>query len=179
MMVKTQDAETLVVALTPATEVDEVQGLFHLRRKEMGLTALIPGLPVQVKGTMNDNHQLVADTVTFKGSDLKVAEDIQAVLTPTDQQVSANQSNIQADQRQIAANAKHIGTNQQDIQANQKKIATNQADIIATNKRFQGLGEYNVLGEVTVYFGNSKVDVEQQYRPQLLALAQKAMTING
>jgi outer membrane protein OmpA-like peptidoglycan-associated protein len=183
MMVKTQDAETLVVALTPATQVDEVQGLFHLRRKEMGLTALIPGLPVQVRGTMNDNHQLVADTVKFKGSDLKVAEDIQAGLTPTEQQVSANQADIQANQHQIAANAKQIGTNEQDIKANQKKIATNQAtnqaDFIATNKRFQELSEYNILGEVTVYFGNGKVTVEQQYRPQLLALTQKAITING
>jgi outer membrane protein OmpA-like peptidoglycan-associated protein len=158
MMVKTQNAGIIVVALTPETQVDEVQGLFHLRRKEFGLTALMPGLPVQVKGNMNDNHQLIADTVKFKGSDLKMAEDIQAGLTPTAQQAHENE-------QQIAANSKEIAMDQQDIQA--------------ANKRFGELGEYNILGEVTVYFGNGKVDIDPQYRPQLLALAQKAMAING
>jgi outer membrane protein OmpA-like peptidoglycan-associated protein len=165
MMVKTQNAGIMVVALTPETQVDEVQGLFHLRRKEFGLTALVPGLPVQVKGSMNDNHQFIADTVKFKGSDLKMAEDIQAGLTPTAQQAQENE-------QQIGANSKKIAMDQQEI-------AANQTDILAANKRFGELGEYNILGEVTVYFGNGKTDVDPQYRPQLLALAQKAMTIDG
>jgi OmpA-OmpF porin, OOP family len=144
MTVKTQDSEKIVVALTPATNVDEVEGLFKLRKKELAMTALIPGLPVQVKGTMNDKHQLVADTVRFKGSDLKMAEDIQAGLSPTQHQVAANQ-----------------------------------ADIVATDNRFRELGEYNVIGEVTVYFGNGQVDVEPKYKPELMALAEKAQTVDG
>ena len=67
MTVKTQDSETIVVALTTDTQVQEVQGAFKLRKKELGITALIPGLPVQVKGTMNDKHQLVADTGQVQG----------------------------------------------------------------------------------------------------------------
>jgi hypothetical protein len=50
MMVKTQDGETIVVALTNDTQVEEVEGAFKLRKKQLGMTALIPGLPVQVKG---------------------------------------------------------------------------------------------------------------------------------
>ena len=34
-----------------------------LARKEMGVTALVPGLPVQVQGSYNAQNQLVADTV--------------------------------------------------------------------------------------------------------------------
>jgi hypothetical protein len=68
MTVKTQHSETIVVALTPDTQVQEVEGAFKLRKKELAVTALIPGLPVQVKGTRNDQHQLVADTVKFKGN---------------------------------------------------------------------------------------------------------------
>jgi OmpA-OmpF porin, OOP family len=165
MTVKTQDSETIVVALTPATQVDEVQGLFKLRKKELGLTALIPGLPVQVKGNMNDQHQLVADSVKFKGSDLRAAQDIQAGLTPTEQQVDANQ--------------KQIAANQSDIEANQAKIAVNKQDIEATNKRFGQLGDYNILDETTIYFANGQVDIESKYKPQLIALAQKALTINA
>lgn len=172
MTVKTQDGEPVVVLLTTSTEVDEVQGLLKLRKKSLGLTALIPGLPVQVKGSMNDQHQLVADTVKFKGSDLKAAQDIQAGLAPTQQEVDANKSQIQANSQEIAAN-------QQAIAADQQKIAANQAEIAAANKRFGELGEYNILGEVTVYFANGKVNIDPKYKPQLLELANKAKTINA
>ncbi|HTQ96881.1 MAG TPA: OmpA family protein [Candidatus Acidoferrum sp.] len=172
MTVKTQDSETITVALTPNTQVDEVQGVFKLRKKELGLTALIPGLPVQVSGSQNDKHQLVANEIRFKGSDLKEAQDIQAGLAPTEQQVEANQAQIKAEEKQTAAQ-------QQEIAANQAKVAANKAAIAAANKRFGELGDYNILDEVTIYFGNGQVAVEAKYKPQLLALSQKALTING
>jgi len=172
MSVKTADNETVVVALTTDTDVQEVEGMFKLRKKQLGLTALIPGLPVQVKGSMNDKHQLVADTVKFKASDLKAAQDIQAGLAPTQQEVQTNAA-------QIAANQQKIEANQQQIEAEQAKIAANKAAIAAANKRFGELGEYNILGEVTVYFANGKVDVEPKYKPQLLDLAKKAKTIDA
>ena len=165
MTVKTADSETIAVALTPDTQVDEVQGLLKLRKKELGLTALIPGLPVQVKGSMNDKHQLVADNVKFKSSDLRAAQDIQAGLAPTQQQVDANE--------------KQIAANESDIEANQAKIAVNKQDIEAANKRFGQLGDYNILDEATVYFANGQVDIEAKYKPQLIALAQKAVTVNA
>lgn len=172
MTVKTQDNETITVALTTDTQVQEIEGAFKLRKKDLGMTALIPGLPVQVKGSMNDKHQLVADTVKFKGSDLKNAQDIQAGLAPTDQQVQANAAQIKATEQQTAAQ-------QQEIAANQEKIAAEKAAIAAANKRFGELGEYNILGEVTVYFGNGKVAVDPQYKPQLMDLATKAKTIDA
>ena len=172
MTVKTQDSESIVVALTSDTQVQEVQGIMKMRKKELGVTALIPGLPVQVKGMMNDQHQLVADTVKFKGSDLKAAQDIQAGLAPTQQQVQANQAEIQANKAAVQAN-------HQEIEANQQKIAANQAMIAAANKRFGELGEYNILGEVTVYFANGKVNVDPKYNAQLLDLAAKAQTITA
>jgi OOP family OmpA-OmpF porin len=179
MTVKTQDSEPVVVALTPDTQVQEIEGVFKARRKDMGLTALIPGLPVQVKGTMNDKHQLVADSVKFKGSDLKTAQDIQAGLAPTQQQVAANEAAIKANQAEIAAAEKVSAEHQQEIAASQAKIAANKAAIAAANKRFGELGEYNILGEVTVLFANGKVTVEPQYKPQLLELATKAKTITA
>src|SRR5260370_26035414 len=73
MTVQTQSSGNVVVVLTPSTEVDEVQGLLKVRKKEMGLAALIPGLPVQVQGTYNAQNQLVANTIKFKGDDLRNA----------------------------------------------------------------------------------------------------------
>jgi OOP family OmpA-OmpF porin len=179
MTVKQQDSETIVVALTVTTQVQEVQGALKLRKKELGLTALIPGLPVQVKGLMNAQQQLVADTVKFKASDLKNAQDIQAGLAPTQAQVAANSAEIAANAQEIQAQQATSAAHQQEIAANQAKIAQHQAEIVAANKRFGELGEYNILGEVTILFANGKVDVEASYGPQLLALAQKAMTINA
>jgi outer membrane protein OmpA-like peptidoglycan-associated protein len=179
MTIKTPDNETITVALTPETQVQEVQGALKMRKKELGVTALIPGLSVQVKGTMNGQQQLVADTVKFKGSDLKTAQDIQAGLAPTQQEVQANQAAIQANQTQIQANEKVSEAHQQEIATSQAKIAANQAEIAAANKRFGELGEYNIMGEVTLYFSNGKVDLDPKYDQQLLDLATKAQTITA
>lgn len=172
MMVKTQDGGSAVVVLSPGTQVNELEGKFKLRKKELGLTALVPGLPVQVKGSMNQNNQILADEVRFKASDLKNAQDIQAGLAPVQAQANANSAQLQVDQQKLAAE-------QQQIDENSAKIAANKAAIVAANKRFGELAEYNILDEVTVYFGNGKVAVDPQYKPQLLALAQKAQTITA
>jgi OmpA-OmpF porin, OOP family len=158
MTVKTLDSENIVVALTDDTRVEQEHGILKLGRKQEALTALIPGLPVQVKGNENDQHQLVADTVKFKGSDLKTAMDIQAGVTPTQEQLDANVAKTQE---------------------NTKQIAANQADIVAANKRFGQLGEYNILDEVSVYFANGRATIDPKFKPDLLALAQKAQTINA
>jgi len=170
MTVLTEGGETVTVVLTPATQVNEPEGVF--RKKHLSMTALVPGLSVEVKGTINDQHQLVADSVTFHGSDLKTAQDIQAGLAPTQQQVQQNQQQIQADQQKIQQQ-------QQELQVEEQKTAANKAAIAAANKRFGELDDYNNLGEVSVLFGNDKVIIDPQYKPQLLKLAQQAMGITG
>ncbi len=186
MTLQTQDSGNVVVVLTPSTEVDEVEGLFKARKKEMGVTALVPGLPVQVQGSYNAQNQLVADTVKFKGSDLKAAEDMQAGLTPTEQQVQANQQQIQQSEQQIQAAKQKLQRQQQEIQAEQQKtaaeaaaITANKAAIAADNKRFGELADYNILGEATVYFANGSTVVESKYQPELLKLAQQAKGITA
>ena len=172
MTVQTQDAGNVVVLLTANTDVRESSGLFHARKKQMAVTALVPGLQVQVKGSYNAQNQLVADTVTFNGNSLKTATDIQAGVTPVEQQEQAQKAQMAKQEQQIekekAAQA-----------AANAKIAANQAAIAAVNKRFGELGEYNIWDEVTVYFGNDKVTVDPQYQPKLLALCKKALTVTG
>ena len=170
MSVLSQGGESITVVLTTDTQVLEPEGAF--RKKHLSMTALVPGLAVEVKGSFNDKHQLVADRVTFHGSDLKTAQDIQAGLAPTQQQVQQNQQQIQADQQRLQQQ-------QQELQAEEAKTAANKAAIAAANKRFGELGDYNILGEVTVLFGNGKVDIDPQYKPQLLKLAQQAVGVTG
>ena len=150
-----------------------------MRKKQMGLTALVPGLPVEVKGTYNAQQQLVADSVKFKASELKNAQDIQAGVAPAEAQIQAQQQQLQQTEQQIQQQQAAVQAQQAELTAEQQKIAANKAAIASANKRFGELGEYNILGEVTVLFANGKVTVDPQYKPQLLQLAQKATTIDG
>jgi len=186
MQVQGQDTEIVTVILTAATKVEEVEGLLKARSKQSSVTALIPGLRVSVKGSNNTQSQIVAASVKFKGSDLKTAQDIQAGLAPTEQQVQATQQQLQATNQQVQATEQQVAQQQQNLQqqeqqlqAAQARSAANKAAIAAANKRFGELGDYNIMGEVTVLFGNGQVAIESQYKPQLLQLAQQALTISG
>ncbi len=179
MTIQTTDTPKLVVLLTPNTEVDEVEGVFKGRKKQMAMTCLIPGLPVQVSGSTNDQGQLVADSVKFKGNDLKAAMDAQAGLQPTVEAQQQHEQQIQQSEQQLAAQKAALAAQQAQLNAEDQKIAANKAAIAAANKRFGELGEYNIMDEVTVLFANGKVTVDPQYFPQLLKLAEKAQTITG
>ena len=179
MTIQTADTPKLVVLLTPTTEVDEVQGLLKARKKQMAMTSLIPGLPVQVQGTTNDQGQLVADSVKFKGNDLKAAMDAQAGLQPTVAAQQADQAKIAENEQALAAQQAALAAQQAQLSAADQKIAANKAAIAADNKRFGELGDYNIMGEVTVLFGNGQTTVEPQYKPQLSKLAEQALTITG
>jgi len=170
MTVQTQDAGKVVVVLSDDTQVIEPEGLF--RKKHLAITALIPGLPVKVKGSYNAQNQLLADSVEFKGSSLQTAEDIQAGLTPTNEQLQKTQQQVQAQEAQIKEE-------QEKSAENAAKIAANKAMIVEANKRFGELGEYNILGEATVLFANGSTKVEPRYEQQLLKLAQQAKGVTA
>jgi OOP family OmpA-OmpF porin len=172
MILQTSDAPNLPVLLTDSTQVGQVQGMFKARRKEMSMAALIPGLAVKVEGTYNDQNQLVAKSVSFKGNDLEQAQKIDAGLHETRAQAEQNKAELEKHkaelQKQNAA-----------LQQQQQQIAANRAAIDAATARFGQLDDYYILDEVVVYFGNKKVKPDPSYRPKLIALAEKAKTING
>jgi len=172
MIVQTSDAPNLAVLLTDGTQVGQVQGVFKARRKEMSMAALIPGLEVKVEGTYNDQNQLVAKSVSFKGNDLEEAQKIDAGMHEVRAQAQKNQ--MELEKQNIALEKQNVALQQQ-----QQQIAANKAAIDAAVARFGQLDDYYILDEVTVYFANGKVDVDAGFHPQLLALAEKAKTING
>ncbi len=189
MTVKTQDSGDVTVLLTPSTKVEESLGHFH-GSETLNVSALVPGLFVQVKGSNNAQNQLVADTVKVGSADLKAAMDAQAGLVPTQQQIQANQQEDQAElaekQREIDAQQQKLQQQQAEIKAAQQvqaeheaEIAANKEAIAEANKRFGELDQYNILGEVTLLFGNNRTVIEEQFKPQLAQLARQAMAIKG
>ena len=179
MTVQTQDSGNVVVLLNDYTSVEDVAGIFHARKKQMGLTVLEPGLQVQVQGNYNAQNQLVANTIKFNGKDLQTASDIQAGVTPVEQQEQLQKEQAAKQEGQIQKEQAAMKQQQQEMAAAQAKIAANKAAIAAVNKRFGELADYNIWDEVTVLFGNDKVTVDPQYNAKLLALCQKAKTVNG
>jgi outer membrane protein OmpA-like peptidoglycan-associated protein len=172
MILQTTEDPNLVVLLTDTTQVGQVQGLLKARKKEMSMAALIPGLQVKVSATHNDENELVATSVSFKGNDLQQAEAIQAGMHETKVQAQQNEAEIA---KQKAA----LAEQQQQLTEQQKKIAENKALIAANTARFGQLDDYYIMDEVTVLFANGSSKIDPQYNSQLEALGQKAKTVQG
>ena len=179
MTLQTSSEAKLVVLLTDATQVAQIQGVFKARRKQMSMTALIPGLQVQVEGAYNAQNELVASSVKFKGNDLEDAQTIQAGLQPAKEQIQQSQEELEQQKAALERQQQAMQEQQQQMAQAQAKIDANKAAIEAANKRFGQLDDYNIMDEVTVYFANGKVALDPKYKPQLLQLAEKAKTINA
>ncbi len=165
IILQTADSPKVIVLLTESTEVGQVQGVLKARRKKMSMAALIPGLAIKVEGNYDAQNQLVATNITFKGNDLEEAQHIQAGLAENKEELEKQKTELAAQQAALTEQ--------------EKKVATNQEAIAAAVARFGQLNDYYILDEVTVHFGNGKVNVDPKYNSQLIALAQKAVTIKG
>ena len=138
----------------------------------MSMAALIPGLQVKVEGAYDNQKQLVAKSVFFKGNDLEDAEKIQAGM---------HESKVEAQKQkeELAKQQAELQHQQAQLTEQQQKLAANKAAIDAAVARFGQLDDYYILDEVTVYFDNGKTKVDPKYNPQLLALAEKAKNVEG
>ena len=179
MILKTSSSPDLTVLLTDNTKVGQVQGVFKARRKEMSMAALIPGLTVKVEGTNNDQNQLVAKSVSFKGNDLEDAEKIEAGMHETKVQVQQSKEELEKQNAALKAQNEALQKQQAQLTEHQAKIAANKVAVDAAIARFGQLDDYYIFDEVTVYFANGKTKLDPKYSPQLLALADKAKTVEG
>ena len=94
-------------------------------------------------------------------------------------QAEANTEKLEAHNEELQAQNVALQKQQAQLAEQQAKIAANKAAIAAAVARFGQLDDYYIFDELTVYFGNGKVDVDPKYEPQLLALAEKAKSIEG
>jgi len=177
--VQTSDSMKVVVLLTDATEVGQIQGLLKARRKEMSMAALIPGLEVQVEGAYDSQNQLVAKLVKFQGNDLERAQSIQAGLHETQEQAQQNTEKLEKQNAELKAQTESLKRQQEQLTTQQEKIAANKASIDAAVARFGQLDDYYILDEVTVYFENGEVALDAKDNDKLQKLAEKAKTVQA
>jgi outer membrane protein OmpA-like peptidoglycan-associated protein len=170
-MVVRSESGNVTVTLTKSTKASVVKGLLGIRKEEMGMAALIPGLRVEVDAERISN-QTIAKSIKFKAEDLKTANEIQAGLEMTRQQ-------LLAEQEKNKAQAEVIQSNQQKIEANQQAIDQGKAEDAALNKRFSELSEYDVKGEATVLFDVNSAKLSEKGKKDLQALAAVAKNLKG
>ena len=186
LILDTPDSPKLIVLLTDSTKVGQIQGVFKARRKQMSMAALVPGLAIQVEGTYDAQNQLIANSIKFKGDDLKQAMSVQAGLNETRIQAQKNKEELEKQQATLEVQKERLKRQQQQVAAQQQQLAA-QKENIAANKaaidkaiaRFGQLDDYYILDEITVYFGNGKVKIDPEYKPQLLKFAHRAKTIQA
>lgn len=179
MTMKTADTPSVAVALTDDTDVQQSEGVFKARRKDMSMAALIPGLTCEVQGSYNGQNQLVATSVRFTGDALQQAQSAQGAVHETQVQAAANEAELKQQADALAAQNAALKAQQAALDKQQQEIASNKAKIAANSARFGQLDDYYILDEVTVYFGNGQVKVDPKYTAPLLALVEKAKTYNG
>jgi OOP family OmpA-OmpF porin len=171
VILQTKENPDLVVELKDGTDVGQVQGMLKARNKKMSMAALIPGLAIKVEGYYLDSR-LIAQKVRFKGNDLEQAEAINAGMHETKMQVQQNEEELAKQKAELEAQ-------RQALKEQEAKVAENKAAIDAAVARFGQLDDYYILDEVTVYFDNGKAKVDPKYAAQLMALVEKAKTIEG
>jgi outer membrane protein OmpA-like peptidoglycan-associated protein len=180
VIVQTSNAAPLVnVLLTDDTRVAQVQGVFKARKKDMSMAALVPGLAIKVEGSYDEDHNLVAKQITFKGNDLEQADAIQAGLSETKAQTKQNEAELQKQMAALQAQNAELQKHQEQLKAHEEKIAANKTLIDANTARFGQLDDYYIYDEYTVYFGNGKVGVDPNNNAPLIGLANKATTVEG
>ena len=168
--VQADDRSTVLVLIADSTKVRRRDGL---RSSTTGAGALIPGLRVEVSGHYDHNrNRVVAKRVTFRKADLRLAQAIQAGLGSTDRRIADNE-------RRIAGQEAVLQQQAEQIAANDAKIVATTGKVDAAVSRISSLDDYNIIGSVTVYFGDGQSDVSAKDRHRLERLIAQAKTVPG
>ena len=164
----TKSLETDVV-LTDATKVrTHNHGIFR-GGTPYAADYIVRGLRLQVEGVGNIEGQLVASLVKFDEQDLRTAQALQVYVEPVEHLGESNQQRISATEKNAAKLAGQIDENTSlataaQASATRARITADSALKSATeaNKRIGGLGLYDTLKVITVYFqsGSSLLPAE-------------------
>lgn len=165
VLVRTDTADAVVV-INENTRVRERSGL---RAIKVDVASLVPGLRVDVEGTYETTNQFVAERITFTRTDLKIARDIEAGLTPTNEALRDTRALVDAHQEQ----------NNQRFDEHEQQIVATSGAVDAANARIANLDEYSVVDTLIVYFPNGGASVGSEYQTRLRDLAERTRTTNG
>ena len=177
-----KESTSAIVNINDNTKIEREKS-FRLRKEDMDVTAMVPGLTISAEGVGNSTGQLDAGKITFN-------PDTFGVEVAEEQQIEANKAaaaNAQTTANQGVAAAGHAQTS-----ANQAQSSANQAQSTATaagtgavmdaeaislvNKRVSDLGDYNTVVEAALFFESDQATLSADDKKTLDKLAADAMS---
>ena len=184
--------ETAVIDLTDTTKVERKKD-FRLRRADMDITAMVPGLTIDVEGVGNAKGQLDANKIVFDPNvfAIEVAEEQQiqsnqaaaarAQSTGNQAQSSANQAQASADVAQASADVAQASANQAgQAAAVAGTIALTDAQSVAlVNRRVSDLADYKTVVEAGLFFDTGHSTLSDSDKAALTKLASDAAAIQN
>ena len=179
MYVKTPSTPRQMVMLKDDTNATEKGGFLGMSHKNLGPSALVPGLEVKIDGTYNSDHQLVARKVEFTRNSLKTAKQIDAGLNPISQEVAAEKDRELSDRKDIDAGQATLDAHGQKLDEHGRLIAANGQAIDATNGRIGQLDQYDTKGSLTVNFKNASAVVSKKDQDALTDFVKQAASTQG
>lgn len=184
--IKEKKTEILaIVNLTDDTKIERKKD-FRLRRTEMDVTAMLPGLTIEAEGVGNAKGQLDAKKISFNPDEF-------AIEVAQEQQIQANKASAgaaqsTADQGVAAADSAQGSADQAQSSANQAGQAANAAGTLAVinavsvqtvNQRVSDLGDYKTVGEAALFFGSGEATLSDDDKATLDKLATYAMSLDN
>ena len=186
MSVRTPDTARQLVVLSDSTKAEEKGGLFGWSHKNLAITELTPGLSVHVEGTYDSDHRLNATKVVFSKDALKTAKQINAGVTPLNEEMAAEKDQLRTDRKNIEDLQSGLDKANQDIASANQNIQTNTSDITAakgaigaTNGRIGALDQYETQTALTVNFRNGSALVSKKDKDALADFSKTAATTPG
>jgi len=177
-IVQKKTGAMVAVVLNDNTKVEREKGSLRLRKTDMDVTAMVPGLNITAEGVGNDQGQLVASKIWFDPNvfDVEVAEEqqIQANKQATAQaQSTANQGVSQAQAAQASANQAQTSANAAgDAAVTAGALGVADAEAVAmVNKRVSDLADYKTVAEAGIYFPTDVATLDDAAKADLDQLA--------
>ncbi|HXC95036.1 MAG TPA: OmpA family protein [Edaphobacter sp.] len=189
-----KSGEVVVITIEDTTKVERTKFKFPFYRHiDMDVTALLPGLNIEVEGVGNSVGQLEAHKISFTPDDfaIEVAEEQQVLANKESTQhaqASAGQAAKQATQAQTSADQAQNSADNAQISADQGNIVAqtavglglaDAAAVAEVNQRITDLDDYKNEFEVDVFFPEGSTVLGETAKKDLANLADIAKSLNG
>jgi outer membrane protein OmpA-like peptidoglycan-associated protein len=156
------------------------------RHEDMDVTAMVPGLTINVEGVGSSSNQLDASKITFSPDEF-------AIEVAQQQQIDANKratANAQstANQGVTAAGFAQSSANQAQTTANQAGFTAQAAGTVAVinsaavqmvNKRVSDLDDYQTVAEAAIFYPTGQYALDAAAKADLDKLAALALSTDG
>lgn len=183
--VRDENGVSTRVQLSDATRVRQKGGFFG-GGKNYAQTNILRGLRVEVEGRGDSAGNLAATKVEFNGSDLKVAQSLEARVDPVESRVGTAENRI----GQVEQNAERLSGQLDELAAisnaarggaaaAQETADAAVAGVTATNDRISALDDYAVQQNTAINFRSGSSVLSAQAKTQLDEIAQQALNAKG